>query len=371
MDTSDAGKPGVALSRLSLDFAALRDAVLSRWLAQINVEIPHTAKLDHTALLDTLPVLYDNIAETLTEGARTLATEGTNFSAAHGRERATITEFAPHDLIHELQLFRDAIFAVARENGLHLGEHHAAKIDESLAAATRESISAFSEVNKGANEAFIAALSHDLRNPLGVAAISAQLIELKSAEPATVAMARRILRSIAEADEMIQLLLDAALMSSGMRLKLHIDCFDYVALLEETCADLSLSEQPIDIHCERPTGYWCRASMKRVLLNLLSNAQKYGDGTGKIRIRVSRFDDRMLISIRNGGPSIPESSLSQIFEPFERLENARVTGWGLGLPFVRKVAESHGGTVIVDSAEDRGTTFTLNVPIDARPYAQS
>lgn len=72
--------------------------------------------------------------------------------------------------------------------------------------------------------------------------------------------------------------------------------------------------------------------------------------------------------MHNEGKPIPEPELERLFQAFHRIEDVSVTGWGLGLPYVRHVAESHGGSVVVDSAERRGTTFTVSLPIDARPY---
>ena len=110
--------------------------------------------------------------------------------------------------------------------------------------------------------------------------------------------------------------------------------------------------------------------MKRVLENLLSNAQKYGDLKGAITVEVSSFDERMMLSVHNEGLPIPDQELWRLFQPFERMKNVSVKGWGLGLPFVQSVAESHGGTVFADSAKERRTTFTLRLPIDARPYVR-
>lgn len=79
---------------------------------------------------------------------------------------------------------------------------------------------------------------------------------------------------------------------------------------------------------------------------------------------------RPLLAVHNEGAPIPAEEMERLFHTFERIEDVKVKGWGLGLPYVRNVAESHGGSVFVDSAEERGTTFTLSLPVDARPYAQ-
>lgn len=60
----------------------------------------------------------------------------------------------------------------------------------------------------------------------------------------------------------------------------------------------------------------------------------------------------------------------RLFKPYQRIEDTNFKGWGLGLPYVQNVAESHGGVVVLDSGEGRGKTFTVSVPIDARLYAK-
>ena len=59
-----------------------------------------------------------------------------------------------------------------------------------------------------------------------------------------------------------------------------------------------------------------------------------------------------------------------MFKSYERIDDIKVKGWGIGLPYVQNVAESHGGIVVIDSAEGKGTTFTISVPLDATPYVR-
>jgi signal transduction histidine kinase len=356
---------------LTAVFCACRDEVLDHWRQRVAVEVEAAAALDEPILIDTLPILYDNITEALgAQGGRAIATSGTNLANVHGRERASMTEYGPQDLIHELQIFREVLFQVAKKRGVRLSKDDADIIGHSIEEATRESIAGFSAANKELSEAFITSLSHDLRNPLHVANVSAQLIQISSTDAHAGELARRIGEKIREADAMIETLLDAALLKGRMRLKLHLAHFDIMEVVEEVCADLPIIGQPVRIKGQALTGCWCRVSMKRVLENLASNALKYGDHSQPVTVRVSRVDDRMLLSVHNEGKPIPKPDIPRLFHTFQRIEDVDVKGWGLGLPFVQNAIESHGGSVVVDSAEGRGTTFTLTVPIDARPYVR-
>jgi signal transduction histidine kinase len=84
---------------------------------------------------------------------------------------------------------------------------------------------------------------------------------------------------------MIQTLLDAAVSRRQMKLRLRVSCFDIALLIEEVCADIRLSGKEARIECKNIEGYRCRASMKRVLENLVSYAQKYGDQSKAMKAR--------------------------------------------------------------------------------------
>lgn len=355
---------------LAAAFTEIREDVMSRWATRVTHEIAVAADLDNPVLIDSLPILYDDIAEALAPGiTRPFATAKSNLAKIHGQERAKATNYGPDDLVHEMQLFRDVIFAAIKERGVNLGAHECEIVGQSIEAATREAISGYSLVNAKINETFIASLSHDLRNPLHAANATAQLIQIKASDPSLIKMAQRVCDKLREVDEMIQTLLDASLLKTQMKLQLHIEAFDIMTLVEEVCSDIPLLGGRVTVIGNSVEGWWCRTSMKRALENLLSNAQKYGDPEGVITVKVSSFKGRMLMTVHNEGVPIPKQELSRLFSPFERVENATIKGWGLGLHLVQSVAESHGGSVFVDSAEKRGTTFTVSVPLDARPCA--
>jgi signal transduction histidine kinase len=119
---------------------------------------------------------------------------------------------------------------------------------------------------------------------------------------------------------------------------------------------------------ESVVGFWCKDSIRRALENLINNAIKYGDA-GKVRVKTAADRGRLTLSVKNWGAPIPKDGQQQIFEYLKREENVNSAfGWGIGLPFVKSVAESHGGTVAVDSSAMTGTTFLIDIPVDCRPY---
>jgi signal transduction histidine kinase len=99
----------------------------------------------------------------------------------------------------------------------------------------------------------------------------------------------------------------------------------------------------------------------------MSNASERGSEIG---IDIRRVDDRVLIKIHNEGTIIPAGEQAKLFQPFHRTQDAQATrarGWGLGLTLVRGIVEGHRGMVKVESYPKEGTTFTIDLPVDARP----
>jgi signal transduction histidine kinase len=80
-------------------------------------------------------------------------------------------------------------------------------------------------------------------------------------------------------------------------------------------------------------------------------------------VRVSSSEDEMRFEVRNSGPVIPQEELEKLFERFYRpARSESIPGWGLGLSFVRRISQQHGGRVQVSSNESTGTTFAFTLP---------
>jgi signal transduction histidine kinase/CHASE2 domain-containing sensor protein len=101
------------------------------------------------------------------------------------------------------------------------------------------------------------------------------------------------------------------------------------------------------------------------LLNLVSNAVKYSPRGSTVALRVLAGTDFIKFQVYNPGPVIPEEDLERIFEPYHRVTEHSIgkPGWGLGLAFVRRIAEQHGGQVQVSSSTSSGTCFSLILPL--------
>ncbi len=100
------------------------------------------------------------------------------------------------------------------------------------------------------------------------------------------------------------------------------------------------------------------------LLNLLSNAVKYGERGSQVKLRAFGRNDQLVFEVWNQGPPISQENLGHLFEPFYRAAEQETLkpGWGLGLSFVKRIAEGHGGRVEASSDAEAGTCFRILLP---------
>jgi signal transduction histidine kinase len=146
-------------------------------------------------------------------------------------------------------------------------------------------------------------------------------------------------------------------------------------IVADVCEQMTLVHGPrFDVQKGSVRGWWGRAELQRALENLIGNAVKYGHPDTPIRIVYGSEHERAFLSVHNEGNPIPPDQVESVFQVFARamaVKQGDTQGWGIGLPYVRSVAESHGGSIDVDSTAERGTTFTIDIPLDARPFQEA
>ncbi|WP_438008079.1 ATP-binding protein [Sorangium sp. So ce321] len=216
-------------------------------------------------------------------------------------------------------------------------------------------------------------ITHDLRSTMTAAMYAAEVIGMNRAGYDPQVLAGRIVRSLTRMDEMIRTLLDVQRIRAGHGLPLLLGACDLVAIAREVVDDLA------SFHDQRPVlrgaacleGIWSAGELHRAIWNLASNALKYGATGAPVVITVEKASEHAVVAVHNEGPPIPAEDQARLFAPFVRTRAAMAggqRGWGLGLTFVRGCAEAHGGRVTLVSDAERGTTFTLELPLDSRPH---
>jgi signal transduction histidine kinase len=106
--------------------------------------------------------------------------------------------------------------------------------------------------------------------------------------------------------------------------------------------------------------------IKQALINLLDNALHYTPSGGAVTVRLQAVGEGVAVAVEDTGHGIEPEHLPHLFERFYRTDWARAKdagGTGLGLPIVKEIAEAHGGTVSVTSQVEKGSIFTLHLPV--------
>ncbi len=347
----------------------MRDAVLDDWEQRVRASVRGADQLLTPILTNTLPAFFDNLVEALTPGhPRDNATSNSNVPAVHGNERARMTNYGPEQVIQEYQIFRDCFAATAHETGITLRAKDRQVLNASIDLGIRESIREFTSMHEGFRRRVAAGLSHDMRNPLAVISTSAQLLlRLKDPER-VVSLAHKIAEHSKRLDSMIEELLDSLSYHKGQRLPLSLSQFDVLRLVHAVAGQVNLQRPgKCLVSGQAVIGWWCENSLRRALENLLGNAIKYGDDS-PVSVLVEAVHERLMITVHNGGHAIAPEQAERIFDYLRRENDNPAPGWGIGLPFVQNVAESHGGSIAVDSAPETGTSFIFDVPVDCRPF---
>jgi PAS domain S-box-containing protein len=225
---------------------------------------------------------------------------------------------------------------------------------------------------------FLSVAGHELRTPLTSLTLIAQSLEKSLAAPPTTPSplpplqadprladrCRGMNRQIERLTGLVGRLLDVSRISAG-RLTLDLEAMDLAEVARDVAGRFPEAESH-QITIDAPTaieGRWDRLRVEQVITNLLSNAVTYGEGR-PITITVRCVGARAEIVVADQGIGIAPEALSRIFERFERAASGRqYGGLGLGLWIVRQLVEAMDGSIGVESALGRGSTFTVRLPI--------
>jgi signal transduction histidine kinase len=305
-----------ALASVSRAILARRLQIMDAWMSNMRNTVPKAGPLLTPILENTLPSFLDSLALLLTdEMAPKVQTDLGVLATEHGGERARLTSFDTTALIHELQIFRDTLFAELDRDGVILNPRQRAIITTYVDNAIRESVNAFVMVQSALREQFIAAMTHDLRTPLANAQMAAQLIQRTSGDDAVRQLALKIIANTQRIDLMTRQLLDKMVFGGAGQFPLRISRFDMGELVREV-ADYAQSSHAmeLEVRAQPVVGFWCRESLRRALENLLSNAIKYGAPDIPIRLEVTTTHERVQLAVHNQGEPIPLEDSETIFQ---------------------------------------------------------
>lgn len=269
------------------------------------------------------------------------------------------------DSVLRLELAGILTFAVIAGTGVAWGmvrlERESARVHTAERAA---------EESRRLRDELVAALGHDLGNPLTIirghaGLLRRQLSGADNSSPVEIEQAARRMQ------RMIQGLLDLA--STGAEVTLARDEVDLVPLSRVLIEERQMLERGrefrLDAAEDHLIGEWDRMRVERVIDNLLSNAVKYSPPESLVTLRIAREtaqpgEEWAVIEVLDCGIGIPELERSKVFDAFYRGANAQgQAGSGLGLASVRRVAEQHGGDVAITPRDGGGTVLRVRLPL--------
>jgi signal transduction histidine kinase len=111
--------------------------------------------------------------------------------------------------------------------------------------------------------------------------------------------------------------------------------------------------------------------MRQIISNLIANAIKYSPNEKPIQVILTLEEDELVFQVRDEGIGIPPEDIKRLFEPFHRASNVgTLSGTGLGLSITKQAVGLHQGTIVPESQVDKGTTFTVRIPIQSTKDVQ-
>ncbi|MEM6331066.1 MAG: PAS domain-containing protein, partial [Planctomycetota bacterium] len=237
---------------------------------------------------------------------------------------------------------------------------------------------------------FLAMLSHELRNPLAAVLNATDLLseaggggDQAAGGGADVTNEAKgvIEHNVRHVARILDDLLDVSRITND-KIELHREVVDLCPLMIDVveCVQHRVDAKRQELHVQQPAApVYVEGDVGRLQqmqVNLLVNASKYTGAGGRIDYRVVQEGSEAVIAVSDTGEGIAPELMQRIFEPFVQAEQTldrSQGGMGLGLTLVSKVAEAHGGAVIVDSdGPKRGSTFSIRLPVTSeRPRRQA
>jgi PAS domain S-box-containing protein len=221
---------------------------------------------------------------------------------------------------------------------------------------------------------FIAIAAHELNTPLTALRMQIQILNkfLPQIDSDKTQTFRSLLKGsqlqIARFSKLVEDLLDVSRVSTG-RLTIQPEqenLSEIVSRVTESCAtELEKAGCDLKLHLDSSiVGSWDVLRMEQVVLNLLSNAMKYGEGK-PIEIKTQKDDVKAILSIKDNGIGVAKEDQKRIFERFERAASIKnFGGIGLGLFISQQIVNAHGGKIYVESDPPKaGSCFIVELPL--------
>jgi PAS domain S-box-containing protein len=227
---------------------------------------------------------------------------------------------------------------------------------------------------------FIAMLSHELRNPLGVIQNTATVVQEHGDSRLMRSAADMLNRQVKHLTRLVDDLLDSSRIRSG-KIVLHEQQLEFASVVRqaiETALPLIQEHRHrLDVRIPEESMVMSGDSVRlnQMIVNVLNNAAKYTPDGGLIIVTLTREARRAVLSVRDNGLGIATDMLNEIFAPFSqghRTIDRSDGGLGVGLTLAKRIAEMHGGSIVAKSAgPNMGSEFIMRMPLSTEVDQES
>ena len=205
-------------------------------------------------------------------------------------------------------------------------------------------------------------VAHDLRNPLQAVSAAAYYVKKATKQlgnEQVASMLQRIEDSVKYSEKIVRDLLDFS-----ANIKLELSETDPHSIVNQALSRLILPAniEVVDRTQNKPKSRLDVDRISRVIVNLVTNAFDAMPDGGKLTVVSKEVNGSLELSFADTGSGIPKEKMERLWTPFV---TTKAKGMGLGLPISKRIVESHGGQIIVDSENGKGTMFTVVIPIKA------
>ena len=245
------------------------------------------------------------------------------------------------------------------------------RFNESIDQEIAESVSHYTQKVSYSKDIFLGILSHEIRSPLNVISLSAQL-QLKEgvAPERQVLLATQIFDSAARITKIVNNLLDVTRVRFGSGLPVMRAPMDIGTVGQLLVDEMQAANPARSIHLQimgDTKGEWDSARIGQVFSNLIGNAIHYGFKDTPVTVTVEGAVGDVNVSVHNFGVPIPPEKFASLFASLTRAvtdtgDHQVEVNLGLGLYITEKIVIAHGGTIDVISSEEAGTIFTVRLP---------
>ncbi|WP_168219158.1 ATP-binding response regulator [Limnoglobus roseus] len=364
--------------------------MVAHWAERAKADQPTAARVHHDVLIDHMPVFLWELGRTLADDGQP-STQVERAAEVHGDQRWE-TGWSLGEVVRDYQILRVVLVEYLEQDlNRPLASRESMVLSVAIDDAISASVSAYSSSLVKAVElvtptpaadarpeellTILGLLGHELRNPLAPLGNGLQLLKVAAASPAQLEKTRLLMeRQFNVMTRLVDDMMDVPRLARG-KLSLQRDRLDLTALVRECAEDRREALKGAGIRLavdlpEAPT--WTSGDGTRLaqaIGNLLTNAQKFTDHGGEVRVQLVVDEGRRIavVRVRDTGIGIEPTFLPKVFESFmqaERSVNRSRGGLGLGLALVKGIVEHHGGTVrALSDGVGKGAEFVLDLPL--------